>query len=105
VSQWSTCPRWWPSDEKISVHVLGVPSCALSVRSNPHHSYDHRCTLFTNYPVHITHYVHRPINCPMDKPEKPARFRHFRILQTGHNSSNHNFLVLSGIEIYGELYF
>jgi len=31
-------------------------------------------------------------------------FRYFRILQTGHNSSNRNFLVLSGIEIYGELY-
>jgi hypothetical protein len=31
-------------------------------------------------------------------------FRWFRILQTGHNSSNHNFLVLSGIEIFGELW-
>jgi E3 ubiquitin-protein ligase HECTD1 len=31
-------------------------------------------------------------------------FRFFRILQTGHNSSNHNFLSLSGIELYGELY-
>jgi hypothetical protein len=31
-------------------------------------------------------------------------FRMFRILQTGHNSSNHNFLVLSGIELYGALY-
>ncbi len=30
--------------------------------------------------------------------------RHFRILQTGHNSSNHNFLVLAGFEIYGTLY-
>jgi hypothetical protein len=31
-------------------------------------------------------------------------FRYFRLLQTGHNSSNHNFLSLSGIEMYGELY-
>jgi hypothetical protein len=31
-------------------------------------------------------------------------YRYFRILQTGHNSSNHNFLVISGIELYGELY-
>jgi len=31
-------------------------------------------------------------------------YRHFRILQTGHNSSNHNFLVLSGFELYGTLY-
>lgn len=31
-------------------------------------------------------------------------YRYFRVLQTGHNSSNHNFLVLSGIEIYGELF-
>jgi ankyrin repeat protein len=31
-------------------------------------------------------------------------FRYFRILQTGHNSSNHNFLVLSGFELYGELF-
>lgn len=31
-------------------------------------------------------------------------YRLFRILQTGHNSSNHNFLVLSGLELYGALY-
>jgi len=31
-------------------------------------------------------------------------YRYFRILQTGHNSSNHNFLVISGIEFFGELY-
>jgi hypothetical protein len=31
-------------------------------------------------------------------------YRFFRILQTGHNSSNHNFLVLSGFEFYGMLY-
>jgi len=31
-------------------------------------------------------------------------FRYFRLLQTGHNSSNHNFLSLSGVEFYGELY-
>eukprot|EP01112_Ceratiomyxa_fruticulosa_P011781 TRINITY_DN3229_c1_g1_i1.p1 TRINITY_DN3229_c1_g1~~TRINITY_DN3229_c1_g1_i1.p1 ORF type:complete len:503 (-),score=104.54 TRINITY_DN3229_c1_g1_i1:213-1721(-) len=30
--------------------------------------------------------------------------RFFRILQTGHNSTNKNFLSLSGIEFYGELY-
>ncbi|KAH3763437.1 E3 ubiquitin-protein ligase Ufd4 [Pelomyxa schiedti] len=31
-------------------------------------------------------------------------YRYFRILQTSYNSSRHNFLVLSGIELYGELY-
>jgi hypothetical protein len=31
-------------------------------------------------------------------------YRYFRILQTGHNSSNRNYLVLSGFEIYGELF-
>lgn len=31
-------------------------------------------------------------------------YRYFRILQTGHNASNNNFLSLSGIELYGELY-
>lgn len=30
-------------------------------------------------------------------------FRFFRILQTSHNSSGHNFLVLSGIEFFGRL--
>ena len=30
--------------------------------------------------------------------------RCFRILQTGHNYSSHNFLVVSGLEIYGELF-
>eukprot|EP01125_Pyxidicula_operculata_P007938 TRINITY_DN2680_c0_g1_i2.p1 TRINITY_DN2680_c0_g1~~TRINITY_DN2680_c0_g1_i2.p1 ORF type:complete len:447 (+),score=82.37 TRINITY_DN2680_c0_g1_i2:911-2251(+) len=38
----------------------------------------------------------------IENPQKP--WRYFRILQTGHNSSNHNFLSLSGIELYGELY-
>ena len=36
--------------------------------------------------------------------EQNFRFRFFRILQTGHNSSNHNFLMLSGFEIYGDLF-
>eukprot|EP01133_Synstelium_polycarpum_P015822 gene15822-18802_t len=30
-------------------------------------------------------------------------YRYFRILQTGKNSNNRNFLVLGGIELYGEL--
>ncbi|EGC35433.1 hypothetical protein DICPUDRAFT_16127, partial [Dictyostelium purpureum] len=30
-------------------------------------------------------------------------YRYFRILQTGKNSNNRNFLVIGGIEIYGEL--
>lgn len=36
--------------------------------------------------------------------DNPKPFRHFRILQTGHNSSNNNFLSLSGIELYGEFF-
>lgn len=31
------------------------------------------------------------------------RYRFFRIVQTGHNSSKHNFLSISGIELFGEL--
>jgi hypothetical protein len=31
-------------------------------------------------------------------------YRYFRILQTGHNSSDRNYLVLAGIEVYGELF-
>jgi hypothetical protein len=31
-------------------------------------------------------------------------YRYFRIVQTGHNSSYHNFLSISGIEFYGQLY-
>ena len=39
------------------------------------------------------------------KPQEGERpLRIFRIIQTGHNSSNHNFLVLSGFELYGELW-
>eukprot|EP01133_Synstelium_polycarpum_P002524 gene2524-2885_t len=33
-----------------------------------------------------------------------ASYRFFRILQVSHNSSNHNFLSLSGFELYGDLY-
>lgn len=36
--------------------------------------------------------------------DNPRPFRHFRILQTGHNSSNNNFLSLSGIEFYGQFF-
>ena len=43
-----------------------------------------------------------PVILPLDI--KVNNFRYFRILQTGHNSSNHNFLMLSGFEIYGELF-
>ena len=31
-------------------------------------------------------------------------YRKFRVLQTGHSSRGRNFLLLSGIELYGELY-
>lgn len=34
----------------------------------------------------------------------PVPYQWFRIIQTGHNSTNHNFLVLSGLELYGELW-
>lgn len=37
--------------------------------------------------------------------ECPKPYRYFRIVQTGHNSSKHNFLAISGIELYGELTF
>lgn len=33
-----------------------------------------------------------------------ASYRYFRVIQTGHNSSRHNFLALSFIELYGELF-
>ena len=36
--------------------------------------------------------------------EQRKAFRYFRVLQTGHNSSNHNFLVLSGLELYGDYF-
>jgi hypothetical protein len=37
-------------------------------------------------------------------PDCTQSFRHFRILQTGRNSSYNNFLSLSGFEMYGDLY-
>lgn len=51
-------------------------------------------------------------DCSLDAPfatntwsiETDKAYRFFRILQTGHNSANHNFLVVSGIELYGDLY-
>jgi hypothetical protein len=51
-------------------------------------------------------------DCSLDGPfatnswslETDTPYRFFRILQTGHNSSSHNFLVVSGIELYGDLY-
>lgn len=37
-------------------------------------------------------------------PDVDEAYRFFRVIQTGHNSSNHNFLALSGLELYGDLY-
>lgn len=37
-------------------------------------------------------------------PHTTLPFRFFRILQTGRNSNNRNFLVLCGFELYGELF-
>jgi hypothetical protein len=34
-------------------------------------------------------------------PQQRKGYRFFRVLQTGHNSSSRNFLVLSNIELYG----
>jgi len=36
--------------------------------------------------------------------ENLTAYRYFRILQKGHNSSDRNFMLLSGLEIYGELF-
>jgi hypothetical protein len=41
--------------------------------------------------------------CSWDIPHSHRSFRYFRVIQTGHNSSRHNFLALSGIEFYGEI--
>ncbi|KAJ3433991.1 hypothetical protein M0812_20049 [Anaeramoeba flamelloides] len=40
-----------------------------------------------------------PINKHQD-----TDFRYLRLLQSGYNSSHHNFLALGGVEFYGELY-
>jgi hypothetical protein len=50
----------------------------------------------------------RSLNAPFAAASWPIQaptegYRFFRILQTGHNSSNHNFLALSGFEFYGWL--
>eukprot|EP01132_Coremiostelium_polycephalum_P004171 gene4171-5220_t len=39
---------------------------------------------------------------PVTNNSSPYRF--FRILQIGHNSTNHNYFSISGIELYGDLY-
>ena len=45
-----------------------------------------------------------PVPNRFDTDKNPPKYRFFRIIQTGHNSSHHNFLSLSGIEFYGELF-
>eukprot|EP01112_Ceratiomyxa_fruticulosa_P021039 TRINITY_DN7323_c0_g1_i1.p1 TRINITY_DN7323_c0_g1~~TRINITY_DN7323_c0_g1_i1.p1 ORF type:complete len:585 (-),score=125.19 TRINITY_DN7323_c0_g1_i1:96-1850(-) len=42
--------------------------------------------------------------CSWAIPDCKEAYRFFRVVQTGRNSSNHNFLSLSGIEFYGDLY-
>jgi len=41
---------------------------------------------------------------PIKKQDNQRPYRYFTIIQTGHNSSNHNFLVISFFELYGELW-
>jgi hypothetical protein len=41
--------------------------------------------------------------CTWEIPHCFRSYRYFRVIQTGHNSSRHNFLAVSGIEFYGEL--
>jgi len=41
---------------------------------------------------------------PIKTQDNPKPYRYFRILQTGHNGSNRNFLVLSFFELYGALW-
>jgi hypothetical protein len=36
-------------------------------------------------------------------PDVATAYRHFRIYQTGKNSSGHHFLMCAGIELYGVL--
>jgi hypothetical protein len=43
------------------------------------------------------------LEIPSKQPQ-PHGYRFFRILQTGKNSSKHNFLVINGIEFYGSLF-
>ncbi|KAJ6254808.1 hypothetical protein M0813_12120 [Anaeramoeba flamelloides] len=40
---------------------------------------------------------------PINKHQN-TDFRYLRLLQSGYNSSHHNFLALGGVEFYGELY-
>jgi len=37
-------------------------------------------------------------------PPVKTAYRYFRVIQTGHNSSSRNFLVLSNLDLYGKLY-
>lgn len=55
------------------------------------------------------HHRDESLNAPFDvklfKVENvKIPYRYLRILQTGHNSNSRNFLVLSGLELYGELW-
>jgi len=54
------------------------------------------------------HTMDKSLNGPFGEHSWPVKtehaFRFFRVIQTGHNSSNHNFLALSGMELYGDLY-
>jgi len=38
------------------------------------------------------------------EPHEGGPWRYFRVVQTGHNASSHNFLAVSAIELFGELY-
>jgi hypothetical protein len=62
-----------------------------------------------NWTVLIRHSNDTSLNgnfatCSWPIPNCTQAYRYFRVLQTGRNSSNHNFLSLSGIEFYGDLY-
>jgi hypothetical protein len=45
--------------------------------------------------------AHSTASWPLAPPDPRAAYRHFRVLQTGKNSINHDYVMVCGFEVYG----
>jgi len=129
IVDWGWGPAGVPAAPELELWTNDVPASWLSVELVGHavlpHAYslrhggNYRADALRNWDFQGSndgknwtmirrHYNDESLNGPFAVTSFPVSvtrpFRWFRILQTGHNSSNHNFLVLSGIEIFGELW-
>lgn len=97
---WKISPIHPAGPSSLSAPSLPLPSTAISPSTSP--------TMTVVRPISVsTGALSTATSSATSSAATPPAghmFRYFRILQTGRNSNNRNFLVVCGFEVYGELF-